>query len=81
MQYFPFEGRLDKMFFPYYGKNGHSDYVQPLVAVKLLLTKEDYNVEQTVECKVEGSDMRNDDERDKSGPLNMAEPGLLQSGS
>ena len=41
------------------------EYVQPLVAVKLLLTKEDYNVEQMVECKVEGSDLRNSDERDK----------------
>lgn len=41
------------------------DYVQPLVAVKLLFTKEDYNIEQTVECKVEGSNLRNDDERDK----------------
>ena len=39
--------------------------MQPLVAVKLLLTKEDYNVEQTVECKVEGADLRNNDERDK----------------
>ncbi|XP_062275987.1 sodium/potassium-transporting ATPase subunit beta-3-like [Scomber scombrus] len=65
MQYFPFEGRMDKMFFPYYGKNSHPDYVQPLVAVQLMLTKEDYNVEQTVECRVEGSDLRNNDERDK----------------
>nr|WRO44068.1 sodium/potassium pump beta 3a [Rachycentron canadum] len=65
MQYFPSEGRLDKMFFPYYGKNSHPDYVQPLVAVKLLLTKDDYNIEQTVECKVEGSDVSNNDERDK----------------
>lgn len=98
MEYFPYEGRLDKMFFPYYGKSGHvskdflltltqmlkcslqrsatatsdlmsfgpqPDYVQPLVAVKLLLTKDDYDVEQTVECKVEGTDIRNDDERDK----------------
>uniref|UniRef100_A0A3Q4GLS3 Sodium/potassium-transporting ATPase subunit beta-3 n=1 Tax=Neolamprologus brichardi TaxID=32507 RepID=A0A3Q4GLS3_NEOBR len=65
MQYFPSEGRLDKMFFPYYGKKSHPDYVQPLVAVKLLFTKEDYNIEQTVECKVEGSNLRNDDERDK----------------
>ncbi|XP_072247901.1 sodium/potassium-transporting ATPase subunit beta-3b [Leuresthes tenuis] len=65
MQYFPSEGRLDKMFFPYYGKKAHPEYVQPLVAVKLLLTKEDYNVEQMVECKVEGSDLRNSDERDK----------------
>lgn len=65
MQYFPSEARLDKMFFPYYGKNAHPSYVQPLVAVKLLLTKEDYNIEQTVECKVEGSNLRNDDDRDK----------------
>ncbi|KAM3616240.1 uncharacterized protein V6R79_014886 [Siganus canaliculatus] len=65
MQYFPSEGRLDKMFFPYYGKKAHPDYVQPVVAVQLLLTKDDYNVEQTVECKVEGSDLRNDDDRDK----------------
>uniref|UniRef100_A0A8D3CNI1 Sodium/potassium-transporting ATPase subunit beta n=1 Tax=Scophthalmus maximus TaxID=52904 RepID=A0A8D3CNI1_SCOMX len=65
MQYFPSEGRLDKMFFPYYGKKAHSDYVQPLVAVKLLLTKDDYDVEQMVECRVEGSHLRNDDDRDK----------------
>ncbi|KAK2846439.1 hypothetical protein Q5P01_009438 [Channa striata] len=65
MQYFPFDGRLDKMFFPYYGKNLHPDYVQPLVAVKLLLTKDDFNIEQVVECKLEGSDLRNDDDRDK----------------
>ncbi|KAK5868114.1 hypothetical protein PBY51_009158 [Eleginops maclovinus] len=66
MKYFPPEGRLDKMFFPYYGKNAHPDYVQPLVAVQLLLSKEDLNVEQTVECKVEGSDLLNNDERDKA---------------
>uniref|UniRef100_A0A672GIE4 Sodium/potassium-transporting ATPase subunit beta n=1 Tax=Salarias fasciatus TaxID=181472 RepID=A0A672GIE4_SALFA len=66
MLYFPSDGRIDKMFFPYYGKKAHPDYVQPLVAVKLLLTKEDYNVEQTVECKLEGSDLRNNDDRDKS---------------
>lgn len=39
--------------------------MQPLVAVKLLLTKEDYNTEITVECRVEGSDLKYDDERDK----------------
>lgn len=39
--------------------------MQPLVAVKLLLTKEEYNKELTVECRVEGSNLRNDDERDK----------------
>lgn len=42
-----------------------TSYTQPLVAVKLLLSKEDYNKELTVECRVEGSDIRNNDERDK----------------
>ncbi|XP_017286280.1 sodium/potassium-transporting ATPase subunit beta-3a [Kryptolebias marmoratus] len=65
MQYFPSEGRIDKMYFPYYGKKAHELYVQPLVAVKLLLTKEDYNKELSVECRVEGSNLRNNDERDK----------------
>ncbi|XP_037538100.1 sodium/potassium-transporting ATPase subunit beta-3a [Nematolebias whitei] len=65
MQYFPYEGRIDKMYFPYYGKKAHESYVQPLVAVKLLLTKEDYNKELSVECRVEGSNLRNNDERDK----------------
>ncbi|CAN9503183.1 unnamed protein product [Ophioblennius macclurei] len=65
MQYFPSEARFDKMYFPYYGKKAHENYVQPLVAVKLLLTKEDYNKELSVECRVEGSNLRNNDERDK----------------
>ncbi|CAK6952271.1 sodium/potassium-transporting ATPase subunit beta-3a [Scomber scombrus] len=65
MQYFPSEGRFDKMYFPYYGKKAHENYVQPLVAVKLHLSKEDYNKELPVECRVEGSDLRNNDERDK----------------
>ncbi|XP_012681786.2 sodium/potassium-transporting ATPase subunit beta-3a isoform X1 [Clupea harengus] len=65
VQYFPAAARIDKMYFPYYGKKVHEKYVQPLVAVKLLLTKEDYNKEITVECRVEGSNLRNNDERDK----------------
>ncbi|KAG7471012.1 hypothetical protein MATL_G00120070 [Megalops atlanticus] len=65
MQYFPSEGKFDKMYFPYYGKKAHPKYVQPLVAVKLLLTKEDYNTEITVECRIDGSDLRNNDDRDK----------------
>ncbi|XP_028328165.1 sodium/potassium-transporting ATPase subunit beta-3a [Gouania willdenowi] len=65
MHYFPSEGRFDKMYFPYYGKKAHETYVQPLVAVKLLISKEDYNKELTVECRVEGSNLRNNDERDK----------------
>ncbi|KAL7848960.1 hypothetical protein SRHO_G00205830 [Serrasalmus rhombeus] len=65
MQYFPAEGRFDKMYFPYYGKKAHPNYVQPVVAVKLLLNEQDYNTYLTIECKVEGSDLRNNDERDK----------------
>lgn len=42
-----------------------ANYVQPLVAVKLELNEQDYNTPLTIECKVEGSDLRNDDERDK----------------
>nr|CAA61873.1 Na,K-ATPase b subunit [Danio rerio] len=56
---------IDRMYFPYYGKKTHKGYVQPLVAVKLLLKKEDYNSELIVECKVEGSNLKNNDERDK----------------
>ncbi|KAK2831490.1 hypothetical protein Q7C36_016576 [Tachysurus vachellii] len=65
MLYFPTEGRIDKMYFPYYGKKSHAKYVQPLVAVKLQLTEQDYNTQLTIECKVEGSNLRNNDERDK----------------
>ncbi|XP_014862708.1 PREDICTED: sodium/potassium-transporting ATPase subunit beta-3 [Poecilia mexicana] len=65
MHYFPKEGRFDKMYFPYYGKKAHENYVEPLVAVKLLFTKEDYNKELAVECKVNGSNLLNNDDRDK----------------
>uniref|UniRef100_A0A673HMB5 Sodium/potassium-transporting ATPase subunit beta n=1 Tax=Sinocyclocheilus rhinocerous TaxID=307959 RepID=A0A673HMB5_9TELE len=65
MQYFPTEGKLDKRYFPYYGKTLHANYVQPVVAVKLLLTEDDYNSELVIECKVEGSDLLNSDDRDK----------------
>jgi len=64
-QYFPQEGRFDKMYFPYYGKKAHANYVQPLVAVKLLLTKDEYNTELTIECRIEGSNLKNNDDRDK----------------
>uniref|UniRef100_A0A8C6UPH6 Sodium/potassium-transporting ATPase subunit beta n=1 Tax=Neogobius melanostomus TaxID=47308 RepID=A0A8C6UPH6_9GOBI len=65
LQYFPHEGRIDKKYFPYYGKKAHENYVQPLVAVKLLLGKDDWNKEHALECRVDGSDLRNNDERDK----------------
>ncbi|KAJ8011162.1 hypothetical protein DPEC_G00055310 [Dallia pectoralis] len=65
MQYFPSGGRFDKMYFPYYGNKLHKRYVQPLVAVQLQLGKEDFNTELTIECRIEGSNLRNNDERDK----------------
>ena len=40
--------------------------MQPLVAVKLLVSKLDYNSELTVECRLEGTNLRNDDDRDKA---------------
>lgn len=65
MQLYPDEGKIDKSYFPYYGKKLHKNYVQPLVAVKLMLGENDFNIEHTVECKVEGSNLLNNDERDK----------------
>uniref|UniRef100_A0A672M6T5 Sodium/potassium-transporting ATPase subunit beta n=1 Tax=Sinocyclocheilus grahami TaxID=75366 RepID=A0A672M6T5_SINGR len=46
-------------------KSHFANYVQPVVAVKLLLAEDDYNSELTIECKVEGSDLLNSDDRDK----------------
>lgn len=66
MLYFPTEGKFDMMYFPYYGKKAQPTYAQPLVAVKLLLTKENYGEEIAIECKIEGTDLRNSDERDKA---------------
>lgn len=40
--------------------------MQPVVAVKLLLSKQVYNAELTVERKLEGTNLGNDDERDES---------------
>ncbi|XP_036841445.1 sodium/potassium-transporting ATPase subunit beta-3 isoform X2 [Oncorhynchus mykiss] len=50
---------------PYVNCTAKERYVQPLVAVKLLLNKDDYNTELTIECRIEGSDLRNNDDRDK----------------
>lgn len=36
-----------------------------MVAIKLLFSKQDYDAELTVECKLEGTNLRNNDERDK----------------
>ncbi|XP_078389954.1 sodium/potassium-transporting ATPase subunit beta-2-like [Cetorhinus maximus] len=63
LQYFPPNGTLDLMYFPYYGKKAHVNYTQPLVAVKFVnITR---NIDVNIECKVYGSNVKNDDERDK----------------
>ncbi|KAM4771355.1 sodium/potassium-transporting ATPase subunit beta-3 [Rhinophrynus dorsalis] len=65
LQYYPDKGKIDLMYFPYYGKKTHPNYVQPLVAVKIIpsnITTE----EILVECKIHGSpNLKNEDERDK----------------
>ncbi|XP_072113352.1 sodium/potassium-transporting ATPase subunit beta-2-like isoform X1 [Mobula birostris] len=61
--YFPPNGTLDLMYFPYYGKKAHVNYTQPVVAVKFVNVTTDVDI--SVECKVQSSNVRNDDERDK----------------
>lgn len=62
MQYFPSEGRLDKMFFPYYGKKAHvSKYCFIISQVKFIyvahlkkqleLTKVMYRLKWTAQQK------------------------------
>ncbi|XP_048476113.1 sodium/potassium-transporting ATPase subunit beta-2b [Rhincodon typus] len=64
LQYFPSNGTLDLMYFPYYGKKAHQvNYTQPLVAVKFVNVTN--NMDVNIECKVYGSNVKNDDERDK----------------
>ncbi|KAG2463198.1 AT1B3 ATPase, partial [Polypterus senegalus] len=65
VNYFPENATFDSMYFPYYGKLAHDGYVQPLVAVKLLLNSSDFNKKLSVECKIEGSNLLNNDDRDK----------------
>ncbi|XP_059498574.1 sodium/potassium-transporting ATPase subunit beta-2b isoform X2 [Stegostoma tigrinum] len=63
LQYFPSNGTLDLMYFPYYGKKAHVNYTQPLVAVKFVNVTN--NMDLNIECKVYSSNVKNDDERDK----------------
>ncbi|NP_001081248.1 sodium/potassium-transporting ATPase subunit beta-3 [Xenopus laevis] len=65
LQYFPDSGKIDLMYFPYYGKKTHVNYVQPVVAVKI--SPSNFTSEEiAVECKIHGSrNLKNEDERDK----------------
>ncbi|XP_056663778.1 sodium/potassium-transporting ATPase subunit beta-3 isoform X2 [Monodelphis domestica] len=61
---FPDAGKIDLMYFPYYGKKAHKNYLQPLVALKVNF--QPGSEEASIECKVEGSpNLKNQDERDK----------------
>ncbi|XP_006002830.1 sodium/potassium-transporting ATPase subunit beta-3a [Latimeria chalumnae] len=66
MLYFPAKGNIDLMYFPYYGKIAQIHYVQPLVAVKLMVSPTNIGKELTITCKIDGSkNLKNTDERDR----------------
>ncbi|XP_068136582.1 sodium/potassium-transporting ATPase subunit beta-3 [Hyperolius riggenbachi] len=66
LQYYPEYGKIDLMYFPYYGKKVHMNYVQPLVAVKIIPANATGTSEVVLECKIHGSpNLKNEDERDK----------------
>ncbi|XP_053316545.1 sodium/potassium-transporting ATPase subunit beta-3 [Spea bombifrons] len=66
MQYYPEDGKINLMYYPYYGKKVHVNYVQPLVAVKIIPTNTTSSEPIVFECKIYGSpNLKNEDERDK----------------
>ncbi|XP_043932631.1 sodium/potassium-transporting ATPase subunit beta-2-like isoform X2 [Protopterus annectens] len=63
VQYFPTNGTLDLMYFPYYGKEAQVNYSQPIVAVQFLNFT--YNTAINVECKIVASNIATNDDKDK----------------
>nr|XP_056705688.1 sodium/potassium-transporting ATPase subunit beta-3 [Euleptes europaea] len=66
IEYFPAGGRIDLMYFPYYGKRLHPGYLQPLVAVQLTFNSTSTKDDVAIDCRIMGSEnLRNEDDRDK----------------
>ncbi|XP_028838408.1 sodium/potassium-transporting ATPase subunit beta-2b isoform X1 [Denticeps clupeoides] len=63
LAYFPPNGTLNLMYFPYYGKKAQVNYAQPVVAVKFLNITN--NVDVSVECKIVANNIPAGSERDK----------------
>ncbi|KAJ8342191.1 hypothetical protein SKAU_G00321190 [Synaphobranchus kaupii] len=64
LEYFPPNGTLNLMYFPYYGKKAQVNYSQPLVAIKFLNVT--HNEDINVECKINADKIEaTGEERDK----------------
>ncbi|XP_005922175.1 sodium/potassium-transporting ATPase subunit beta-2b isoform X1 [Haplochromis burtoni] len=61
--YFPPNGTINPMYFPYYGKKAQVNYSQPLVAVKFLNIT--HNEDVNIECKINAENIPVGGERDK----------------
>lgn len=63
LQYFPPNGTLNLMYFPFYGKKAQVNYSQPLVAIKFLNIT--LNQDVNVECRINADQIDSTEGRDK----------------
>ncbi|XP_034021630.1 sodium/potassium-transporting ATPase subunit beta-2-like [Thalassophryne amazonica] len=63
LAYYPPNGTLNLMYYPYYGKRAQVNYTQPLVAVKFLNAS--LNTDINVECKINSNNLPAGSDRDK----------------